>query len=184
MILSAFGQELSFTRDERSGYFTCDGALPSWSGFISENSRRGLEGAKVRFILQPTSFEENSTLGPVERYQSALSWLSENERSVSQSAVRGLLELVEVLLQEYGIADEELESVESADDLRSLVDLTLVRVFPHSKGSHPYFGLQFECNWDPEHGCGLMLCGNTVVDMGTSDSAQSFGAISEDGGAA
>jgi hypothetical protein len=172
---------LVFRIDEEMEQYVSEGTLSSWAGFHSENSREGLEGENVLFVLESESYETHPNLAPRENYERALEWLLANEADVKTSALQGIRNFIDVMLNEYGIKDEELSSVSSVSQLSSMVDLSFVRVYPHSNDGKPYFGFEFECNWDPEHGCGVLLHGPTALAAGGSEAA-SGDAIPDHGG--
>lgn len=174
---------LIFAFDEELDQTVCRAQLEAWTGFSSENSRAGCESEHVIFILEPTSYETHPDLAPAERYQAALAWLLAHQAEARDTVLRGIMSFIETMRSEYGICDEELDAIDSAAHLTNKVDLSFVRIFPHSKAGVPYLGFELECNWDPEHGCGVLIRGTTVVDAGVSDSAQSICAIEDDGGA-
>ncbi|WP_440224825.1 DUF6985 domain-containing protein [Dokdonella sp. MW10] len=183
MDISLGDATLSFRFDDDLNQTVCRFRLETWEGFSSENTRDGCDGANVILVLESESDEADPELGSRERYESALLWLVEHQAEARDVVLRGILGHIVVMRTEYGIDDEELNEIESVEQLTANVDLSFVRIFPHSKAGLPYLGFELECDWDPEHGCGVLVCGTDLVDAGTSDSAQSIGAIEEHGGA-
>lgn len=181
MQLNVANANLVFRIDEEMEKHVCEGTLSSWAGFRSENSREELEGENVLLVLESESYESYPNLAPLENYELALEWLLANQADVKTSALEGIRNFIDVMLNEYGIKDDELSSVTSVSQLSSMVDLSFVRIYPQSKDGKPYLGLEFECNWDPEHGCGILLHGTTVLAAGGSEAA-SGDAISDHGG--
>ncbi len=171
MQLNVGSATLVFRMEEELDKNVCEGTLSSWAGFRCENSREELQGETVLFVLEPESYESHPDLAPAENYERALEWLLANEADVQKTALQGILGFIDVMLNEYGIKDQELSSVKSLAQLKSMVDLSFVRVYPHAKDGKPYLGFEFECNWDPEHGCGVLLHGSTVLAAGGADSA-------------
>lgn len=62
-----------------------------------------------------------------------------------------------------------MPAVQTADELRSLIDLRHVHIHPWSRDGIGYVGLQFGCTWDVEHGLGFMMHLDRVVDIGGAD---------------
>jgi hypothetical protein len=58
--------------------------------------------------------------------------------------------------------------------LSQMIALSYIRFYPESKDDLPYFGLEFECNWDLEHGCGLMFHGTNVIIAGKAEVTNSY----------
>ncbi|GGA14165.1 hypothetical protein GCM10008018_68880 [Paenibacillus marchantiophytorum] len=57
------------------------------------------------------------------------------------------------------------------NDLKPLISLARVHILDVIKDGIGYFGFQFDCSWDEEHGFGVMLFKNEVVALGGSDSS-------------
>jgi hypothetical protein len=184
MKLNVGGRNFSFRFDEYENYNVCRGVLESWSGFRSENSREGLVGKNVLFALESETYDTHPRPGPIESYSKALAWLFANESAVKEAALAAVLKYIDVVRNDYGIDDDELNTVKSSAQLTSIIDLTFVHIFPHSKDGIPYLGLVFECNWDLDGGCGVLLYGTSVVEAGNSDVAHSIETIEEHGGTA
>ena len=174
---------LSFQFDNDLNQTVCRIALSAWEGFSSENSRPGCEGAKVILVLEPESYEAHPQLAPSNKYEQALGWLLSHQNEAKEAVLSGIMQHIETMRSEYGIEDEELNEIQSVGQLRDVVDPSFVRVYPHFRAGLPYIGFELECNWDPEHGCGILINGLDVVDAGVSDSAQSIDAIVDHGGA-
>ncbi|WP_238364302.1 DUF6985 domain-containing protein [Mesobacterium pallidum] len=51
--------------------------------------------------------------------------------------------------------------------------VTLKKIFVHqvSRDGRPYVGYQFECAWDGEHGLGVLMHGQRIVERGGADCA-------------
>ena len=62
-------------------------------------------------------------------------------------------------------------NVKSQDDFRNLIGLHSVNVHPLQKDGMPYIGFELGCTWDPEHGLGVLMHGNRVVEIGGADTA-------------
>jgi hypothetical protein len=181
MQIEVAGRSVNFEFDENREAYVTPFNLPAWAGYRSENSQPDLIGDRVLFILEPEVLgsEKFADTGCYER---GIAWFLAHQDKVQASALAGISAWISTLRDEYGIDDEELNAFSSSRQLTSMVDLSFARIYPQSKGGLPYFGLEFECNWDPEHGCGLMFYGATVVDAGVSDSAQGAFDIAGDGG--
>jgi hypothetical protein len=86
-----------------------------------------------------------------------------------------LLKAYPALQEDYGYTEEEksryMPNVKSQDDFRNLIGLHSVNVHPLQKDGMPYIGFEFGCTWDPEHGLGVLMNGNRVVEIGGADTA-------------
>jgi hypothetical protein len=64
-----------------------------------------------------------------------------------------------------------MPQVTTPDELKSLFGLANVHIHQASKNGVSYVGLEFECTWDSEHGLGVMIHKNRIVDFGGADTA-------------
>jgi hypothetical protein len=68
-------------------------------------------------------------------------------------------------------AEDYLPMLESVDDVKTVAGLTTVHVLPVSRDDLAYVGLELGCTWDDEHGLGVMLHKDRVVDVGPGNTA-------------
>jgi hypothetical protein len=179
MEIDVGGRKLKFAFDEDRGALVVPFKLPAWAGFKSENSQPDLRGERVMFVLAPES--PDAELASADRYARAIGWFLDHQEPVKAAALEAIAAWIETLRDE-GIEDEELEDFSSPKQLASMIDLSYVHFYPQGKSGEPYFGLELECNWDPESGCGVMFHGTSVVETGVSDSVQGGFDIEQDGG--
>jgi len=62
-----------------------------------------------------------------------------------------------------------MPALTATEELALLIDLRHVHIHPWSKDGIGYVGLQFGCTWDQEHGLGLMMHLDRVVEIGGAD---------------
>ncbi|WP_417209881.1 DUF6985 domain-containing protein [Antarctobacter sp.] len=67
--------------------------------------------------------------------------------------------------------EEDLPSIPTAEGLAQVIMLTDVFVPQISKDGVPYVGYQFSCEWDKEHGLGILMHGSRIVEIGGADTA-------------
>jgi hypothetical protein len=159
-------QTLKFVSDPDYEQPTTLFLLPEWSEFRSENSRQGLEGERVMFTLEPGDSENADSLGEPAAYSRAIEWFLANRMKIKESALEALTGYIDVLRNDYGLDDEELNAFSSKSQLVKMVDISFVHFYPQIKADKPFFALELECNWDPEHGYGIMFHGSDVLDIG------------------
>ncbi len=161
---------LRFAHDEDTGQLGAVVELQAWHGFACDNSRDELRGARVQLVLAPP--DHGRTAEPA-GYEQAIAWLFAHQETTRQSVLDAIAGYIDVLRDDYGIDDDELDAFRSVEQLHRMVDLSFVHVYPQSRAGLPYLGFELECNWDPEHGCGLLLHGAEVLDVGGAESAES-----------
>jgi hypothetical protein len=159
-------------------FWTTTGILPSWKGF---QSRRGPYGARdtaqasdgiVEVVFAP---EERGTEPLSEVELASVSWVIENEASISQALIASLFREYRSLQELYKYAGQEkaelMPDIQSAEEFRSLIGLHTVYVHQVQRDGIPYAGFEFGCTWEPEHGLGILMHGNRTVKIGWADTA-------------
>jgi hypothetical protein len=160
-------------------------SMPSWRGY---QSRRGPYGSRdktepsdgtVQILFSPV---KESAEPPSEADIAAVSWVIENEASISQALIASLFKEYRSLQELYGYRGEDkanlMPDIESADDLRSLMGLHTIYIHRALKDGIPYSGFEFGCAWESEHGLGILMHGNRTIKIGWADTA--FQQIPED----
>jgi len=61
--------------------------------------------------------------------------------------------------------------IDNKNELNQLIYPIKIFIMDVEKDGFPYIGIQFDCKWDQEHGVGVMLYKDNVVDIGGSDTA-------------
>jgi hypothetical protein len=165
--------------------FTFDGfswvaevVLPGWAGFRdASGSYAGMDGrasdGTVNLVYAPEG-RDDVPLNAAEYEQ--ITWLLENEAAVSAGALAGLVSAYPALRASYDCydvheLDDYMPEVRSSDDFRTLIGLSGINIHQIMTGDAPYLGFEFGCRWDQEHGCGILMRGTRVVDVGGADTA-------------
>jgi hypothetical protein len=100
--------------------------------------------------------------------------MTEHWKDTLAAVLRALLPHYERMRPEFidflgAEADRLMPAVATVEELRALIDLRQVHIHPWSKDGIGYVGLQFGCTWDREHGLGVLLHRERVVDLGGAD---------------
>lgn len=75
---------------------------------------------------------------------------------------------------DYGIFVPELFTPQ---DLKKVICLRIIHVGAEALNGFSYIGFEFDCNWDEEHGLGVLMHRDRVVSVGQAD--VSFGSADE-----
>jgi hypothetical protein len=94
----------------------------------------------------------------------AARWLIANDAAIERAIVATI---VSSLPELTGMQDGMNEAWDAAT-VRPRVRL-LHMTLPDVAGEPPYFGVEFACSWDAEHGYGIMFHGTDVVEWGGGD---------------
>ena len=84
-------------------------------------------------------------------------------------------------MTQYAECADDPTDVDAAA-MRNLFGLGAVHVMPVSKDGVAYVGLECGCEWDEEHGFGVLLHQARVVAAGQADDADDFWAALQDAG--
>jgi hypothetical protein len=159
-------------------FWTAKAQLPSWVGFQARNgpyasiSSDDPSDGVVTITCEPEGGDE-SPLTNKER--AAVQWLLDHEADVASAILEGLLLEYPRLQQLYGYEEAERETympdVSSTEGFRQLIGLHNVHFIPLMKDGLPYFGYEFGCTWDGEHGLGVLMHGRRVVEVGDAQTS-------------
>ncbi|MGC1494289.1 MAG: hypothetical protein WA790_00660 [Sulfitobacter sp.] len=104
-------------------------------------------------------------------------WVIKNQtiqKSILLDAVlKAYPEFRQQFFDDYDIEDNEtdLPIITSTGNLPKVLMLQEVFVHQISKGDAPYVGYQFSCAWDDEHGLGVLMHNDRIVEIGGADTA-------------
>jgi len=102
-------------------------------------------------------------------------WVITHDASMAKALFAAVLKKYPMLQENYGYSSEErvkyMPDVETIEQLGQLIDLQSANVHQITKAKQPYAGFEFACRWDQEHGLGVLMHGNRVVQIGGADTA-------------
>ena len=124
--------------------------------------------------LSVTPYHPEASRQPETFQAEAMTFHLSRGREVTLAVLTALLPYYQGLRPRYldflgDEADALMPEVQTADELRPLIDLRHVHIHPWSRDGIGYVGLQFGSTWDVEHGLGLMMHLDRVVDIGGAD---------------
>lgn len=154
--------------------------LVEWAGF---QDRRGPYGSKssaspsdgvISIVFAP----EGRDTHPLNTEEIELAeWFLQNHQAQAKCVLQGIFGAYPSIrtsyLEAYGdeVVSDILPEIVAIDDLRTLIGLQSVNIHQLSRSGIPYVGYEFGCEWDQEHGLGVLMHGNRVVEMGGVDTA-------------
>lgn len=108
-------------------------------------------------------------------HKEGYNYLISNQAGLLQTVIHVIFEKYSKWQQEYDYEEDERErlmpDISSALELKRLIIPSKIFIMDVEKRGFPFLGFQFECNWDEEHGVGVMVYKNRVVRIGNSDTA-------------
>jgi len=156
--------------------------LASWAGFQTRRgpyaaiSSPGQSDGSARLIFDT---DGAGNVPPTAAQIQAYRWLLDHEDEVSAVVLDTIFTEYPRFRSEYLDAfeegDEEAEATAPAitqpTQLRALMGLNAVFILPMCRDGVGYVGFEFGCDWEPEHGLGVLTHMNRVVEIGQADVA-------------
>jgi hypothetical protein len=167
--------------------------LPSWQGF---QTRRGQRPA----IISPNPSDGSTKLRvdtdgagripPTEAQIAAYRWLLEHEAEVAAAVLNAIFaeypRFRAEFLDAYEEGDPDAEAtvppLERPEQLKSMMGLYAVYILPIPREGVGYVGFQFGCDWEEEHGLGVLLHKARIVEIGQAPTAFDGNRAEEDSG--
>jgi Domain of unknown function (DUF6985) len=162
-----------------NGEWTAEVVLPAWKGFLSRrgpynssSSARRSTGKVLLCVL--TANDER--IEPTAHQQLAWADMATNQEATRDAILRAVLkEFARFCRANVEVLDEIVPAlprrVSNPDELRKLIGLAKVFVHADSKGGVAYVGYGFGCEWDEEHGLGVLTHRKRVIAVGHEDVA-------------
>lgn len=124
--------------------------------------------------LAVTPYDPDVSRIPSKFQGEAFTYLTEHWNGTLAAVLKALLPYYERMRPRYsdflGVeADRLMPAVATVEGLAALIDLRQVHIRPWSKDGIGYVGLEFGCTWDREHGLGVMVHRQRIVDLGSAD---------------
>lgn len=158
-------------------FWTCRDVFPSWAGFQerkgsydSLSSNKPSKG-EAKVSVKPTAPE----VPPSAEQAAAYRYLKDNEQAIAATVLEAIVDEYASLPDRYGLSEEEARKffppVVQRDDFRKLIGISYVHVLPVWNRGVAYIGFEFGCEWDHEHGLGVMAHENRIVAAGGADTS-------------
>lgn len=151
--------------------------LLSWSGYQSRRGpygskdKTGLSDGTVALVFAP----EARGLEPLTQEELGfIAWFEQNEPAVSAAVKAAILEwcLPESRdrAERFDFGDD-FPVICNEQDLRESIGLYGINIHQLGVCGVPYVGYEFGCEWEEEHGLGVLLHGTRLVELGFADTA-------------
>lgn len=146
--------------------------LPSWAGFQSRHGPYGgLDSAvpsdgRVRIVFAP----EGRGIAPLTPGEEALvDWFFAHEEEVSGAVVAAVLRWFAA--RRAGAGEEMGAAIADVAALRRRAGLYAVNIHQIADCGPPHLGFELGCDWEDEHGLGVLMHGTRAVEVGPADTA-------------
>lgn len=162
------------------GYFwTTYANLPAWTGFQVRNGPYGAissdeKSSGIHKIVFAPEGRDGQELNDGER--SLVQWVVDHEKAIHDEVIALLFKLYPAIqttyLEAYGEdGNDILPDISELNEIKSIVGIVTIHVHQVSKNGIPYIGIELGCDWDEEHGAGILLHGSTPLEVGGADTA-------------
>lgn len=156
--------------------------LPAWAGTQSRRGpytsvdRTGPADGGVTLYVSPPGGEE-AKRPPDPAQATAYSRVKQNDAAIAAAVLQAVLTYTRGLDAFYKVP-EGLDM----ERLRGIVGLGNVHVLDVVKDGEAYVGFELGCQWDEDHGCGVMTHRGRIVMVGQADEAFEGSIAEQDGG--
>jgi hypothetical protein len=156
--------------------------LPAWSGFQSRggpygsrDNRRPSRG-EVRISVHVATAGDGTPALPDAAQRRAYAYLKANDARIAAVIHRRVLrrypeERRWALLETDNRLADRLPPVKDVAGLRKVVGLNTVHLLPVSWKDHAYVGFECGCEWEEEHGYGVMTHRARILEDGHAETA-------------
>ena len=164
------------------GYFWVTSAkLAAWAGYQIRNgpygvvSEHGVSDGTVRIVFAP----EGRGDAPLAKNEiNLVRWLIENQAAVHDAMLECLFQQYPTIREKFldycvdeDVAAHCLPEVFSPEGLKAIIGIASIHVHQIERSGQPYIGVELGCEWDAEHGVGVLLHGATPLEIGGADTA-------------
>jgi hypothetical protein len=158
--------------------WTAEVNLPAWDGIQMRHGpfavKKSQKQAKIK--LRVNSPNEGEQAPPTPAQQKAYERLLAKQDKVRDALLKALLKHYQEARPDYEDFlgeefDELMPDVKKIDGFRDLIVLAKIYLQTAEKKGLAYIGYGLDCTWDGEHGLGVLMHGERVVDIGGEDTA-------------
>jgi hypothetical protein len=146
--------------------------LNSWKGF---QSRQGFYSSldkdessdgvvKVFVHGKEIDYVKITTIQQV----NAIRFLVDNSDAIRNALLFGLLNELPSLKEIY---EDLIPDIDNIEDFKTLIGLSNLHIMESDKNDFAYIGFELGCDWDDEHGVGIMMHKDRVVAIGLAETS-------------
>lgn len=148
-----------------------------WTGSVAADSWKEYLDSEICqdvtipfFVESPASHNSSKQPPSLEQAHSFMTW-RDNESLIHERVIQWVMDYYNSmpsgwLNDGFGLHDALPESIQSPESLRPWIRLRSVSIFSHAKDDESYLGFAFGCEWDVEHGLGVLIHHTNVVSIG------------------
>lgn len=145
--------------------------LNVWKGFQNKQRIHGYREQNLDLdlnILVSFDIFSSSIVKYEDCHVKTVNHLYNKQAEIKNSILNALLEYYPFLKEVYR---EEIPTIISKYDFQDLISLNSIHIFNEEIDGYTYLGFSFDCSWDEEHGLGVKILKDKVIEVGHSDIA-------------
>lgn len=146
--------------------------LAAWKGF---QSRQGYHSSKdsnetsnglVKVFINGRQVDYVKTT--TQEQVNAVNFLLDNSAKIRDEILKALYRALPEIREIYeGLVPE----ITSISDLKNFIGLSIIHIMESDKDGFAYIGYELGCDWDDEHGIGIMTHKDRVIEIGQADTS-------------
>lgn len=146
--------------------------LPAWKGF---QSRQGFYGSKdsdetsdglVKVFIKGRQVDYVKTT--TQEQINSLNFLQDNSDKIQNEILNTLFQKLPEIKEIY---EDLVPEIKNISDFKNMLGLSIIHVMDSDKDGFAYIGYELGCDWDEEHGIGIMTHKDRVVEIGLADTS-------------
>ncbi len=156
---------LSFTRGEDGDGWCCETSLNGWNGPEKPCDVVIEIDTDDEFSWAASDVERQ----PTEAQVAAVKFLLENQSRIIERVLDASLCWARYFMQNNEDWFDDDDAIESLADLRDNLGGLDILVRPQAVDGFAWIGFSTDCEWDEEHGLGIAVWKDIVIDVGQAD---------------
>lgn len=108
-------------------------------------------------------------------HENAFNYIVDQQLNIIDTAINEFYLHYSSWQEEYGYDKDEksdlMPNITCKEDLKEVVKPQKIYIMDVETDNIAYYGIEFKCRWDEEHGLGLMMHKNRIVKVGGADTA-------------
>ena len=163
--------------------------LPAWTGLQKRlgpyASVSGVDQSSGEVHLSVSSPEDDIPSAPSEAQVKGFCHVRDNGPAMRDKVLKAIFDVYPKWRDKYkdflgeGL-EKQMPVLHTPSDLRSLIGLSTIHVLRVEKDGLAYVGFEFGCEWEEEHGLGVMSHGDRIIDVGSAEEAFNSSTANED----
>jgi hypothetical protein len=156
--------------------------LPAWAGFqersgiYSGRSSAKPSDGKVLVSVRTATDANNPPTLPTKEQELAFHFLRDNGELLRDKVTKAIFDEYPKLRDTFAdLLGEDLETTMPAlrdpSDLKRLIGLSTVHISSEAKDGIAYVGFELGCDWEKEHGLGVITHKDRIIEVGDSETA-------------